>query len=62
MPILGLDHLAIVVAERAAPRRLYVDGFRPIEWPLPRGGAVGPILPLHFRDPDGNLVALARPG
>jgi catechol 2,3-dioxygenase-like lactoylglutathione lyase family enzyme len=29
--------------------------------PVPRAGGCGPILSIYVRDPDGNLIELARP-
>jgi len=124
MPIVGLDHLVIVMTDEAATRRFYVDGLglawvqfgagraalqagrqkinlhrRPDEMelraavptvgagdfclltdeepvavaarmaalgypaiagPMRQTGAVGPITSFYFRDPDGNLVEVAR--
>lgn len=30
--------------------------------PVPRQGALGPMMSVYFRDPDGNLVEVARYG
>ena len=36
-------------------------GSAPIEGPVARDGATGPLVSVYFRDPDGNLVEVSRP-
>lgn len=40
--------------------RLAVRGVPVLEGPVARTGARGPILSVYFRDPDGNLIEVAR--
>jgi catechol 2,3-dioxygenase-like lactoylglutathione lyase family enzyme len=40
--------------------RLESRGYRIIEGPVARTGATGPIRSIYTRDPDGNLVEIAR--
>ncbi|MGA7799823.1 MAG: VOC family protein [Gammaproteobacteria bacterium] len=35
-------------------------GIEIVEGPVLRTGAVGPVRSVYFRDPDGNLIALAN--
>jgi len=35
-------------------------GVSVVERPVPRTGATGPIVSVYVRDPDGNLIELAR--
>lgn len=42
--------------------RLGALGYAVIEGPVARTGAMGPISSIYVRDPDGNLIEIARPG
>jgi catechol 2,3-dioxygenase-like lactoylglutathione lyase family enzyme len=39
---------------------LIASGVEIIEGPVPRAGAIGTMTSIYFRDPDGNLVEVAR--
>jgi catechol 2,3-dioxygenase-like lactoylglutathione lyase family enzyme len=39
---------------------LRVCGVELLEGPVQRTGAVGPIMSVYFRDPDGNLIELSN--
>jgi catechol 2,3-dioxygenase-like lactoylglutathione lyase family enzyme len=39
---------------------LEAEGVAVVEGPVARTGAVGPIESVYFRDPDGNLIEVAR--
>ena len=40
--------------------RLERAGVEVLEGPVPRSGALGPIESIYIRDPDGNLIEIAR--
>lgn len=40
--------------------RLEARSHVPIQGPVERAGAVGPIMSIYLRDPDGNLVEIAN--
>ena len=42
----------------AVERRLDDLGIEVVRGPIERSGAVGPIVSVYFRDPDGNLVEI----
>lgn len=44
-----------------ARQRLETLGFPIIEGPVARTGATGPITSIYVRDPDGNLIEVAKP-
>ena len=35
-------------------------GVEPLEGPVPKTGAIGPIESVYFRDPDGNMVEISN--
>lgn len=61
-PTAGSADLCLIVAENAAAvvAHLAVCGIPVEEGPVVRTGALGPIESVYVRDPDGNLVELAR--
>jgi catechol 2,3-dioxygenase-like lactoylglutathione lyase family enzyme len=40
---------------------LALEGLEPLEGPVQRQGATGPLRSIYLRDPDGNLVELSTP-
>jgi catechol 2,3-dioxygenase-like lactoylglutathione lyase family enzyme len=61
-PTAGSADLCLIVAENAAAvvAHLATCGIPVEEGPVVRTGALGPIESVYVRDPDGNLVELAR--
>jgi len=63
-PMPGSADLCFVVAEtlEAVMAHLATCGVPVEQGPVTRTGALGPIRSVYVRDPDGNLVELARYG
>jgi catechol 2,3-dioxygenase-like lactoylglutathione lyase family enzyme len=61
-PVPGSGDLCLLTDEplEAVQARLAGLGFPVIEGPVERTGAVGKLLSLYFRDPDGNLIEVSR--
>ena len=61
-PTAGSADICLVVAENAAAivAHLAACGIPVEEGPVVRTGALGPIESVYVRDPDGNLIELAR--
>ena len=58
----GSGDFCLLVAEPMAEvtARLAEAGVEVVAGPVPRQGAAGRLISVYFRDPDGNLVELAR--
>lgn len=61
-PVPGSADLCLIVAESPAvvAAHLAACGVPVEEGPVVRTGALGPITSIYVRDPDGNLIELAR--
>ncbi len=61
-PMPGSADLCLIVAEPAAAviAHLATCGVPIEQGPVVRTGALGPIESIYVRDPDGNLIELAR--
>ena len=61
-PTAGSADLCLIIAENAAAvvAHLAACGVPVEEGPVVRTGALGPIESVYVRDPDGNLIELAR--
>lgn len=57
----GSGDLCFVVDDvRAAQKQLDEEGIEIVERLVARTGAVGPILSVYCRDPDGNLIEMSE--
>ena len=62
-PVPGSADLCLI-ADTAVPEviaHLRACGVPILEGPVDRTGAMGPIISVYFRDPDGNLIEIANP-
>ena len=60
-PTPGSGDLCFVVDDvHDAQKRLEQEGVEIIEGPVTRTGAVGELLSIYCRDPDGNLLELSQ--
>ena len=62
-PTPGAGDFCLLTREPLAAwtERLQARGVAVLEGPVRRTGALGPIESIYLRDPDGNLVEIARP-
>ena len=58
----GTADLCFIIEDPAsdAQSALEAQGLKIIEGPVRREGAVGDMISIYFRDPDGNLVELSN--
>jgi catechol 2,3-dioxygenase-like lactoylglutathione lyase family enzyme len=61
-PVPGSADVCLIAATPLAEviRHLVECGVEIIEGPVQRTGAMGPILSVYFRDPDGNLIEVSN--
>ena len=61
-PVPGSQDLCFITETDPAIFMAHVQsmGVEIIAGPVPRTGACGPIVSIYFRDPDGNLIEVAR--
>lgn len=61
-PTPGSADLCLITTTPVAEvlRHLEACGVAVEEGPVPRTGAVGPIMSVYFRDPDGNLIEVSN--
>lgn len=61
-PVPGSADLCLITATpiRRVMSELRQAGVAIEQGPVPRTGASGPITSVYFRDPDGNLIEVAR--
>lgn len=64
LPTVGAGDFCLITeaAIEAVLRHLEACGVRVELGPVPRIGALGPMTSVYFRDPDGNLVEVAKYG
>lgn len=61
-PVPGSADVCLIASTALAEvtRHLLECGVKIIEGPVPRTGAIGPMLSVYFRDPDGNLIEVSN--
>ena len=60
--IAGSADLCFIVSKPVEELRALLEesGIVIIEGPVPRTGAIGDLVSIYFRDPDGNLIELSN--
>lgn len=61
-PGLGTQDICLLTTDPMQSMLDYLEGVGVpiVAGPVPRTGAMGPIESVYLRDPDGNLIELAR--